>query len=158
MKGAEITHTGHLIALQHLVKDYLKKHNREAKIDTRNFHGNIILQGVSCTFFYCPINMQIGMNDASWDDCHLWELLFYFSSHGNLLLVSLQMQPGLKAELSPWQYSAVTLCHPTFPLPAGGPAVWPTRPGKDNAGTRHRTARGVQCGGDECQVSASVAL
>lgn len=60
MKGAEITHTGHLIALQHLVKDYLKKkkHNREAKIDTRKFHGNIILQGVSCTFFYCPINIR----------------------------------------------------------------------------------------------------
>lgn len=120
MKGAEITHTGHLIALQHLVKDYLKKkHNREAKIDTRKFHGNIILQGVSCTFFYCPINMQIGMNDASWDDCHLWELLFYFSSHGNLLLVSLQMQPGLKAELSPWQ------CSHSVPPHVPSPCRWP---------------------------------
>lgn len=120
MKGAEITHTGHLIALQHLVKDYLKKkHNREAKIDTRKFHGNIILQGVSCTFFYCPINMQISMNDASWDDCHLWELLFYFSSHGNLLLVSLQMQPGLKAELSPWQ------CSHSVPPHVPSPCRWP---------------------------------
>lgn len=58
----------------------------------------------------------------------------------------------------PLQVPAQGLAGAECPLCAtGGPALWPTRPGEDHAGPRHREARGVQRGGDERQVSLASA-